>query len=172
MSRNRSNAYWAGNRYGDAAVEPVPAAPLKDLPAQVAARFRTLRTGLLALDEVAENVRYMGTSWRWAWEYGVGNRKLCWIHFVANQMSVTFTLGEGEEDRLRRAGRMAVAIARSIEEGQKTGPVKWCWLDLEDKRAVEAFVRVAARKAEWLMERPRPQRSPRAKPRRAAEDDV
>lgn len=172
MSRNRSNAYWAGNRYSDAAAEPNPAAPLKDLPASVGERFRALRTGLLTLTEVSENVRFMGASWKWAWEYGVGNRKLCWVHFVADQLSVTFTLGEGEEDRLHRSGRMAASIVRSIEEGQKTGPVKWCWLDLEDKRAVEAFVRVAARKAEWLAERPRPQRSPRAKPRKSADDDL
>lgn len=170
MSRGRSSAYWAGNRYNDAAAEPIPSAPLKDLPVKVGERFRALRDRLLALDDVAENVRYMGESWRWAWEYGVGNRKLCWVHFVRDQLSVTFTLGEGEEDRLGRGGRIAGVIASSIAEGQKTGPVKWCWLELEDKRAVEAFLRVAARKAEWLAERPRPQRSPRARPKPTADD--
>jgi hypothetical protein len=63
-------------------------------------------------------------------------------------------------------------IARAIAEGQKTGPVKWCWLVLDDKRGVESFVRIAGRKAEWLAERPRPQRSPRARPRRTASDDA
>ncbi len=171
MSQGRSSAYWAGNRYAGSVEEPKPSAPLKDLPPQLAERFRVLRSGLLALDGVAENVRYMGTSWRWAWEYGVGNRKLCWVHFIDDQISATFTLSDGEDDRLRRAGRMAGAIARAIDEGQKTGPVRWCWLDLEDKRVVEAFVRMAARKAEWLAERPRPQqRSPRARPKRARDD--
>ena len=99
-----------------------------------------------------------------------GNRKLCWIHFIGDQISATFTLSDGEDDRLRRAGRMASAISRAIDEGQKTGPVRWCWLDLEDKRVVEAFVRMAARKAEWLAERPRPQRSPRARPKRTRDD--
>ncbi|MEO7986597.1 MAG: DUF3788 family protein [Gemmatimonadales bacterium] len=171
MSRGRSSAYWAGNRYADPNAEPIPSAPLEALPGRVAERFRVLRTGLLALTDVAEHVRFMGESWRWAWEYGVGNRKLCWVHFVRDQLSVTFTLGEGEEDRLSRAGRVAAVIAGAIAEGQKTGPVKWCWLDLEDQRAVDAFLRVAARKAEWLAERPRPQRSSRAKPRRAGDDD-
>lgn len=172
MTQGRSSAYWAGNRYADPDQEPNPSAPLKDLPPQVAERFRALRTGLLALDEVGENVRFMGASWRWAWEYAVGNRKLCWLHFIGDQLSATFTLGEGEEERLQRAGRMPATIARAIAEGQKTGPVKWCWLVLDDKRVVESFVRMAARKAEWLAERPRPQRSPRARLRRSPTDDA
>jgi hypothetical protein len=43
MTRGRSNAYWAANRYADAAVEPAPLAPLDDLPAAAAARFAALR---------------------------------------------------------------------------------------------------------------------------------
>ena len=38
----RSNAYWTSNLYTDPAVEPNPAAPLDDLPASAAARFRLL----------------------------------------------------------------------------------------------------------------------------------
>ena len=106
MSRNRSSAYWAGNRYADEAVEPLPTAPLHDLPAAAAGRFKALRTGLAALDGVAEAVRFMGTSWRWAWEYGVGNRKLCWVHVIGNALSATFTMSDSEEDRLSRAGRV------------------------------------------------------------------
>ena len=126
---------------------------------------------MLALDDVAESVRYMGESWRWAWEYGVGNRKLCWAHFIGDQLSVTFTLSAAEEDRLGRGVRLAAAIVRAIDEGQRTGPVKWCWLELDERRTVESFLRLAERKAEWLAERPRPQRSPRARPRRSAGDD-
>jgi hypothetical protein len=172
MSRSRSPAYWAGNRYADPAEEPKPSAPLKDLEGATAERFRALRAGLLALEGVAESVRFMGESWRWAWEYGVGNRKLCWLHIVGDQISVTFTLSDGEEDRLNRSGRVAGVIARAIEEGQRTGPVKWCWLEFEDRRSIDAFVRLAAKKAEWLGERPRPQRAPRARPRRSTGDDA
>lgn len=171
MSRGRSPAYWSGNRYALDTEAPAPTAPLKDLPTQASGRFRALRTGLLALDDVAETVRFMGESWRWAWEYGVGNRKLCWAHFIGDQISVTFTLSDSEEDRLRRGPRMAAVLARAIDEGQRTGPVKWCWLDLDERRTIEAFLRLAARKAAWLAERPRPQRSPRARPRRGAGSD-
>jgi hypothetical protein len=172
MSRSRSPAYWSGNRFSNPEEEPAAAAPLKLLPPQVSERFRVLRTGLLALTDVAESVRFMGESWRWAWEYGVGNRKLCWVHFIGDQISVTFTLSEGEEDRLHRGVRLAAVITKAIGEGQRTGPVKWCWLDLDERRTVDAFLRLAARKAEWLGERPRPQRSPRAKPRRSQDDSM
>jgi hypothetical protein len=166
MTQARSTAYWAANRYRDEAAEPAPTAPLKDLPAPAAGRFKALRAGLTALDGVAETVRYMGASWCWAWEYGVGNRKLCWLHVVGNALSVTFTMSDVEEDRLARAGRIPAELRRAMEEGQRTGPLKWCWLPLDDRRAVDAFLRFAARKAEWLTERPAPQRAPQLRARR------
>lgn len=168
MMQSRSSAYWAGNRYADETQEPAPGAPLKDLPATAAARFKALRAGLVALENVAEAVRYMGQSWRWAWEYGVGNRKLCWVHVVRDGLSVTFTMSDAEEDRLRRAGRVPADVLRAIEEGQRTGPLRWCWLPLDDRRAVDHFLRLAGRKAEWLSERPTPHRAPQLRARRRA----
>ena len=157
----RSNAYWTSNLYTDAAVEPAPTAPLNDLPANAAARFRLLRTGLTEIDGVAEQVRFMGPTWQWAWEYGIGNRKVCWLHFMRGGVDVTFTLSESEEGRLSHGPKLAGALARAILEGQRTGPVKWCWLELADRRAAEAFLSLARRKAEWLAERPALRRTPR-----------
>ena len=168
MSRNRSSAYWAANRYGDEAAEPAATAPLHDLPAAAAARFKVLRAGLKDLAGVVEVVRFMGASWRWAWEYGVGNRKLCWVHVVGDALSATFTMSDSEEDRLRRAGRVPADVTRAIAEGQRTGPLKWCWVPLDDRRAVDTFLRLATRKAEWLAERPAPHRSPQLRTRRRA----
>ncbi|MGN6390829.1 MAG: hypothetical protein ACTHM9_01090 [Gemmatimonadales bacterium] len=166
MTQARSKAYWAANRYADEGEEPPPLAPLKDLPSAPAARFKALRDGLLAIDGVAETVRYMGATWRWAWEYGVGNRKLCWIHVVGDALSATFTMSDAEEDRLARAGRVPADVARAIEAGQRTGPLKWCWVPLDDRRAIDTFLRLAARKAGWLAERPPVQRAPRLRGRR------
>src|SRR5262249_9192318 len=112
MTRARSGAYWAANRYSDEAIPPAPTAPLKDLPTPAAARFRALRKGLGGLDGVAEVVRYMGASGRWAWEYGVGNGKLCWLHVGGDTLSTTFTMSDGEKDRLGRAGRVPAEIRR------------------------------------------------------------
>lgn len=168
MTQQRSSAYWSANRYLDEAVEPAPSAPGKDLPPRAAARFKGLRDALRALPGVAEAVRYMGTSWRWAWEYGVGNRKLCWLHVVGDGISGTFTMSDAEEDRLRKAGRVPAEIRQAIESGQRTGPLKWCWLPLDDKRAVESFLRLAGRKAAWLGERPAPHRVPQLRTRRRA----
>ena len=106
MSSGRSSAYWSGNRYADPEVEPERTAPLTDLPAASAGRFKLVRDGLLAIDGVAESVRYMGASWRWSWEYGIGSRKLCWLHVVGNGISTTFTLSDMEESRLRGVGRL------------------------------------------------------------------
>jgi len=172
MTRSRSRAYWAANRYADESAEPAATAPLKDLPAAPAARFKAIRAGLLALDGVAEAVRFMGTSWRWAWEYAVGNRKLCWVHVVGDALSVTFTLSNAEEDRLRRAGRVPADILRAIAEGQRTGPVTWCWLALDERRAVESFLRFARRKAEWLGERAATHRAPQLRARHRAAGDA
>jgi len=171
MTQGRSSGYWAANRYSDEATPPAPTAPLKELPPAAAARFKALRAGLTGLEGVAEVVRYMGVSWRWAWEYGVGNRKLCWLHVVGQSISATFTMSDAEEDRLARAGRVPAEIRRAIDEGQRTGPLKWCWMPLEDRRSVDTFLRLAGRKAEWLGERPAPQRAPQLRARRRTADE-
>lgn len=158
----RSNAYWTSNLYVNEAEEPVPTAPLNDLPATTAGRFRALREGLLGIEGASEQVRFMGPTWQWAWEYGIGNRKLCWLHFMRGGVDVTFTLSENEENRLAKGSKVAGALARAILEGQRTGPVKWCWLELDDRRAVDAFLTLARRKAEWIAERPTLRRAPRA----------
>jgi hypothetical protein len=163
VSIGRSSAYWSGNRYPDPEVQPDPTAPLRDLPAQAAARFKAVRSGLLEIRGVLENVRYMGTSWRWSWEYGIGSRKLCWLHLVGNGISATFTLSDMEESRVRSIPRLSADVAKAVAESQRTGPVRWCWLELTDRRTVEAFLSFARRKGQWLAERPAPHRGPRAR---------
>jgi hypothetical protein len=158
----RSSAYWTSNLYVNEEEEPVPSAPLNDLPATAAGRFQTLRAGLLAIEGASEQVRFMGPTWQWAWEYAIGNRKLCWLHFMRGGVDVTFTLSENEEHRLAKRSKVAGALAQAILEGQRTGPVKWCWLELDDRRAVDAFLTLARRKAEWIAERPTLRRAPRA----------
>ena len=157
----RSTAYWTSNLYPTEMEEPTPTAPLHDLPAPLATRFRTLRAGLLDLPGVTEQVRFMGPMWRWAWEYAIGNRKLCWLHLMRGGVDVTFTLSESDESRLGKGTRLARAVARAIEEGQRTGPVKWCWLELDDRRSIDAFLSLARKKAAWLAERSTTRRAPR-----------
>jgi hypothetical protein len=157
----RSNAYWSSNLYLNEVEEPAPTAPLRELAAPLASRFQVLRTGLLEIVGVTEQVRFMGPMWRWTWEYVMGNRKVCWLHLMRGSIDVTFTLSESDEGRLAKGGKMAKVIAKAIQEGQRTGPVKWCWLGLEDRRSIDAFLSLARRKAEWLAERPAPRRAPR-----------
>ena len=172
MSMARSSAYWSANRYPDPDVQPDPAAPLQDLPAQAAARFKAVRTGLLAIRGVVETVRYMGVSWRWSWEYGIGRRKLCWVHVVGNGISTTFTLSDMEESRVRSIPRLSADVARAVAESQRTGPVRWCWLELGDRRVVEGFLTFARRKGEWLNERPAPHRAGRSRGSAAKDRDA
>jgi hypothetical protein len=163
VSVGRSSAYWSGNRYTDPEAQPEPTAPLGDLPAPAAARFKAVRSGLLEIGGVTETVRYMGTSWRWTWEYGIGSRKLCWLHLVGNSISTTFTLSDMEESRVRGIPRLAADVAKAVAEAQRTGPVRWCWMELGDRRAVEGFLTFARRKAEWLSQRPAPHRAGRGR---------
>jgi hypothetical protein len=171
VSIGRSSAYWSGNRYPDPEVQPDPAAPLQDLPAKAGARFQAVRSGLLQIRGVVETVRYMGVSWRWSWEYGIGSRKLCWLHVVGNGISTTFTLSDVEESRVRAIPRVPAEIARAIAEAQRTGPVRWCWLELGDRRVVDGFLSFARRKGEWLGERPALHRGPRARGAAASHHD-
>ena len=157
----RSSAYWASNLYLAESAEPDRMAPLQDLPPALASRFRAVREGLLQIPGATEQVRYMGKIWRWAWEYGIGNRKLCWLHIMKTGVDATYTLSDSDESRLARGPKVSGVVARSLVEGQRTGPVKWCWLELGDRRSIDSFLSLARRKAEWLAERPAPRRAPR-----------
>jgi hypothetical protein len=163
VSIGRSSAYWSGHRYPDPETQPDPTAPVWDLPAQAAARFKAVRAGLLEVRGVVETVRYMGVSWRWSWEYAIGSRKLCWLHVVGNGISATFTLSDMEESRVRAIPRLSADIAKAVTEAQRTGPVRWCWLELGDRRAVDGFLSFARRKGQWLSERPAPHRAGRSR---------
>lgn len=163
MSIGRSSAYWAASRYSDPETQPEPTSPLKDLPPQAAARFKAVRAGLLGIPGVVETVRYMGVSWRWSWEFGIGSRKLCWVHVVGNAVSTTFTLSDMEESRVRAIPRLSADVSKAVAEAQRTGPIRWCWLELGDRRAVEGFLSFARRKGQWLSERPAPHRTGRTR---------
>jgi len=145
----RSSSYWKGNRYPIAAEEPAARAPLKDLPRAPAARFRLVRDGLKAISGVVEHVKFLGPQWRWTWEYTLGTRKLCWLHIMEDGISATFTISDGEERRVQEM-RIPAAVATVIADGQRTGPVRWCWLDLSDQRVATAFLGFAKKKAEWM----------------------
>ena len=60
-----------------------PPAPLKDCRRRSPSASGRFAPACSRSTMSPKHVRYMGESWRWAWEYGVGNRKLCWVHFVA-----------------------------------------------------------------------------------------
>ncbi len=146
----RSTAYWRSNLYMDAAVEPAPSGPYRALPQIQANRFRLLRKGLLAQSGVTERVRFMGDKWRWAWEYGLGSRKLCWLHAMNSGIGATFTLTDHESREVRSLSRIPAAISKAILDGQQTGPVRWCSLDIGDQRVAEAFLTFTKKKTAWL----------------------
>jgi len=145
----RSSSYWQGNRYPHPSSEPAAGAPLKDLPAAVAARFRLVRDGLKGIPGVIEHVKFLGPQWLWAWEYTLGTRKLCWMHVMQESLSVTFTVSDAEERRVGDA-RLPASVVEAISHGQRTGPVRWCWLDFTDQRLASAFLGFAKKKAEWM----------------------
>lgn len=146
----RSAAYWAANPYRLSDSPPKPSAPYRDLPPGLGDRFRLARTGLLAIRGVGEQVRFMGSPWGWTWEFGIGSRKLCWLHPITTGPSATFTLTADEEAKAVGFSRLAEVVKQAIREGQRTGPVKWCWVSLNDRRQVEGFLSLVRRKADWI----------------------
>jgi hypothetical protein len=146
----RSAAYWAANLYPESRDEPKPSSPYRDLPAPIAARFRTVREGLLKLQGISENVKFMGPSWRWAWEFAAGSRKLCWLHVMKNGVGGTFTLSDGEERKALVIARLPALMADAIRSGHRTGPLRWCSIEITDQKAAEVFVGFARRKLAWL----------------------
>ncbi|HWA16678.1 MAG TPA: hypothetical protein VG817_09600, partial [Gemmatimonadales bacterium] len=138
------------NLYPNSRQEPKPTAPSKDLPAPAAARFKRLREGLLKLPGVVEHIKFMG-SWAWTWEYAVGHRKLCWLHVMQSGPSITFTIADQEEPKALAVPRLPSANASAIRNAQRTGPVRWCALEVGDQKAADAFLSFVRRKLAWVV---------------------
>lgn len=113
-------------------------------------RFKLLRRGLLDQKGVAEKVRFMGEKWCWAWEFALGSRKLCWLHAMSNTVGATFTLTDHESREAQAMARLPAVIADAIRDGQQTGPVRWCDLEVTDKKIAETFLAFTRKKIEWL----------------------
>jgi hypothetical protein len=105
---------------------------------------------LLELEGVNEQVKFMGPSWRWTWEYSVASRKICWLHVMEGGISATFTVSEPEARRALALAKLSAAVESAIRCGQQTGPVRWCFLDLTDVKVGDALVGFARRKVGWL----------------------
>lgn len=146
----RSRAYWRGNLYPDPKRCPDPDAPAHDLPPIAARQFEALRDGLLSLPGIRERVKYQGEPWRWVWEYSSGSRRVCWLHVMETGLAGTFPIAAADEGELLASVDPGGPVAKAIRTGQRTGPVKWCWLGLEDGRAMDAFVRFARGRIERL----------------------
>ena len=147
----RSAAYWATNLYPDARLEPKPSAPYRDLPVLESARFRQLREGLQKVGGITEHVRFLGPTWKWAWEYGMGQRRLCWLHAMSGSVSATFTLTYDEESKALKLKQLAATVKSAILYGQRTGPVRWCWIEFTDRKAAEGFLGFMKKKGEWML---------------------
>ncbi len=145
----RSTAYWAANFYRDPDEPPRPQAPLRDLPPIAAARFRMLRDTLRSIEGVHEKVRFIRPNWKWAWEYSVPARKLCWLHAMETGVAGTFAITD-DDTRHLVAARPAAVILRAVRDGVRTGPVTWCSLEFTDRRSVDAFLGFMKKKAAWV----------------------
>ncbi|TFG53469.1 MAG: DUF3788 family protein [Gemmatimonadales bacterium] len=146
----KSSSFWRGNLYQDPSTPPYRHAPYKQLPTNSAKRFRLLREGLRGEKGIGENVRYLGPKWHWAWEYVLGSRKLCWLHVMKSGVSATFTLTDYEGRKAGELARLNEEVEQAIREGQRTGPVKWCTIDISDKRVADAFLGFIRKKMGWV----------------------
>lgn len=148
----RSSAFWRGNLYTDPERSPRPDAPAHDLPPLAAAIFTQVRDGLVALPALRERVRHHGPAWQWAWEYRAGGRPVCWLHVMETGLSGTFTVSRHELADLEAVIARGPDLARAVRTGQQTGPVRWCWMELDARDKADQFLAFTRERA-GLIER-------------------
>lgn len=127
---------------------------MRDLPPDAAARFRAIRDGIRAFEGVSERVKFIPPNWNWAWEYSCLGRRLCWLHVMETGIGGTFTLSDEDERQLPAGAKLSSIIDQSIRNGQRTGPVRWCWIEFSDRRSIDAFIAFMKRKAAWVAAAP------------------
>ncbi len=150
---NQPPGYWATTLYREPRKRPKADAPLKDLPPRAAQRFKLAREGVRAMKHVSEQVVFLGTAWKWVWMYEVSGRKLGYLHPMESSVSATFILTGAEERELTGTTSAPRAVHEAMRVGILSDGVRWCWLDLPDLDAAEAFVAVVKLK-HLLLSRP------------------
>ena len=150
---NQPPGYWATTLYREPRKRPKADAPLKDLPPRAAQRFKLAREGVRAMKHVSEQVVFLGTAWKWVWMYEVSGRKLGYLHPMESSISATFILTEGEERELSGTNEAPGVVRQAMRTGIVSDGVRWCWMDLSDLEAAEAFVTVVKLK-HLLLSRP------------------
>ena len=150
---NQPPGYWATTLYREPRKRPKADAPLKDLPPRAAQRFKLAREGVRAMKHVSEQVVFLGTAWKWVWMYEVSGRKLGYLHPMESSVSATFILTGAEERELAGTTAAPAAVREAMRTGVVSDGVRWCWLDLPDLEAAEAFVTVVKLK-HLLLSRP------------------
>lgn len=139
---NQPPGYWATNLYKEPRKRPRVDAPLKELPPRAAQRFKVVREGVRAMKHVSEQVVFLGTAWKWVWMYEVSGRKLGYLHPMESSVSATFILTESEERELTGASDAPPVVHEAMRTGVVSAGVRWCWMDLSDLDAAQAFVAV------------------------------
>ena len=66
-------------------------------------------------------------------------------------VGATFTLSRDEESRLLATSKLSAVIARAVESGHMTGPVRWCPVEISDRKTAEAVLGCVRRKATWVL---------------------
>src|SRR2546421_11371213 len=117
--------YWATNLYTSPRKRPKTDAPLRDLPARAAQRFKRAREGIRALKHVTEQVGFLGTAWKWVWMYEVGGRKLGYLHPMKAGVSGTFVLTETEEREFSAADGLSKLPRQAVRGGADCGGRSW-----------------------------------------------
>ena len=105
------------------------------------------------MKHVSEQVVFLGTAWKWVWMYEVSGRKLGYLHPMESSISATFILTEGEERELSGTNEAPGVVRQAMRTGIVSDGVRWCWMDLSDLEAAEAFVTVIKLK-HLLLSRP------------------
>jgi hypothetical protein len=142
--------YWATNLYLSPRQRPKADAPARDLPPRAATRFQRARQLVRELKHVTEQVVYLGTDWKWVWMYEVGGRKLGYLHPMASGAAASFVLSPGEEEELGKTSGVPRAVRAAVKHGVLEHGVRWCWMELTDLDAVDAFVGVVRFKHQLL----------------------
>jgi len=69
---------------------------------------------------------------------------------MQNGVGGTFTLSDGEERKALAISRLPSVISDAIQSGHRTGPLRWCSIEITDQKAAEVFVGFGRRKLAWL----------------------
>jgi hypothetical protein len=128
------------NPYVKESARPGPDSPRGKLPVPHRQVWAALQDGLRNLPRVRETVIWCGESWKWAWQYSIGDNQLAFLLPSDRGVSAVLVVEDRYIDELLTHDDMTSSIKGLIDVSEPKAACRRCWTPVLDVETARDFL--------------------------------